>query len=417
MNTPNRHPRLLIPLILGSLAMIGPFAIDTIFPAFPAIAEDLSVGSVAMQQTISVYLLVYAFGSIFQGPLSDALGRRPVILGGLAVFGLASAAAAFAESFSMLLLWRGVQGASAGVGMVVGRAIIRDLYEGDDAQRLMSHVTMIFGIAPALAPVIGGWILPWAGWHGIFWFLVGFSLLLIAVTARGLPETQPPARRYPLQAGSLVRNYAAILSNRRFVLLCVCGGFNFGAIFLYISSAPAFVLDILKLNEQQFAWFFVPTIAGIVFGSFLNGRLAGRLSGRRTVSLGFGLCAAGACGNLVYALLVVRASAPWAVLPVMLNAVGVALVFPLLTLAMLDMYPRQRGAASSMQAFIGLGFNALIAGIIAPLVQHALLSLAMTAAAFSLSAWLLWRVYLLGRREESLPAEADTVLPGPAERV
>ena len=118
-----RHSRLLIPIVLGSLAMIGPFAIDTIFPAFPAIEDDLSVSRVAMQQTISVYLLAYAFGSIFQGPMSDSWGRRPVILAGLAIFGLASLGAAFAHSFTMLLVWRGVQGASAGVGMVVGRAI------------------------------------------------------------------------------------------------------------------------------------------------------------------------------------------------------------------------------------------------------------------------------------------------------
>ena len=417
MSASARRSRLLIPIILGSLAMIGPFAIDTIFPAFPAISEDLSVGSVAMQQTISVYLVAYALGSIFQGPMSDSWGRRPVILVGLAVFGLASLGAAFAHSFSMLLVWRGVQGASAGVGMVVGRTIIRDLYEGDDAQRLMSQVTMIFGIAPAIAPVIGGWILPWADWHGIFWFLVGFSLLLMALTAVGLPETQPPARRFPLHAGSLLRSYSAILHNGRFVLLCICGGFNFGAIFLYISSAPAFVLEILRLNEQQFAWFFVPTIVGIVSGSFLNGRLAGRLSGRRTVNLGFLLAGIAAVGNLAYNLLVSQPSAPWAVLPVMLNAVGVALVFPILTLAMLDMYPRQRGAASSMQAFIGLGFNAVIAGIIAPLTQHSALALMLTAGSFSLGAWLLWRLYLHGRREDPLPVDTDAVTPGPAERV
>ncbi|MEZ5463726.1 MAG: multidrug effflux MFS transporter [Lysobacteraceae bacterium] len=417
MNTPARHPRLLIPLILGSLAMIGPFTIDTIFPAFPAIADDLSVGSVAMQQTISVYLLAYALVSIFQGPMSDAWGRRPVILGGLAVFALATVGAALAETFSMLLFWRSVQGASAGVGMVVGRAIIRDLYDGDDAQRLMSQVTMIFGIAPAIAPVIGGWILPWGGWHGIFWFLLGFALLLMAMTGFGLPETLPAERRYPLNARSLMRSYTAILRNRRFALLCICGGFNFGAMFLYVSSAPAFVLDILGLNEQQFGWFFIPAIAGIVFGSFLNGRLAGRLSGRRTVNLGFLLAGIAAAGNLLYNLLVSQPSAPWAVLPVALNAIGIALVFPILTLAMLDMYPRQRGAASSMQAFIGLGFNALIAGVIAPLVQHQAMVLALTASGFSFTAWALWRLYLYRRREDPLPVDTDAVTPGPAERV
>ena len=178
-------------LILGGLAMFGPFSIDTIFPAFPQIAAELGADKVAMQQTISVYLLAYAGMSLVHGPLSDAVGRRRVILSGLLVFALASAGCALSTSLPMLLAFRALQGLSAGVGFVVGRAVIRDVRQGDDAQRLLSQVSMIFGIAPAIAPVIGGWLLGWQRWPAIFWFLVLFALALAATVWRSLPETHP----------------------------------------------------------------------------------------------------------------------------------------------------------------------------------------------------------------------------------
>ena len=181
--------------LLGGLAMFGPFSIDTIFPAFPQIGAQLGADKLQMQQTISVYLVAYALMSVVHGPLSDAIGRRRVILGGLSVFALASAGCALATDFTMLLAFRALQGLSAGVGLIVGRAVIRDVLHGDDAQRLMSQVSMIFGIAPAIAPVVGGWVLGWSRWPMVFWFLVAFSLALLLATWLGLPETHPPQAR------------------------------------------------------------------------------------------------------------------------------------------------------------------------------------------------------------------------------
>ena len=191
-------------LILGGLAMFGPFSIDTIFPAFPQIAAELGADKVAMQQTISVYLLAYAAMSLVHGPLSDAFGRKRVLVGGLLVYMLASAGCALSSSLPMLLSFRALQGFSAGVGLIVGRAVIRDVLHGHDAQRLMSQVSMIFGIAPALAPVIGGWLLGWQRWPCIFWFLALFAAGLIVVVWRGLPETHPPAARPDTKAPSII---------------------------------------------------------------------------------------------------------------------------------------------------------------------------------------------------------------------
>ena len=383
-------------LLLGGLAMFGPFSIDTIFPAFPAMGAQFGADKLAMQQTISVYLIAYAVTSVVHGPLSDAIGRRKVILGGLFVFALASVGCALATDLTTLLVFRAVQGLSAGVGLIVGRALIRDVLHGDDAQRLMSQVSMIFGIAPAIAPIIGGWILGWSHWPAIFWFLVAFALVLLLATWRWLPETHPPESRLPLVPRRLLRDYLAIFLNARFQRLAAAGAFNFAALWLYIASAPAFVLDLLRmdgrrLDESQFGWFFVPMIGGMVLGAFVSGRAAGRITGERLVGIGFACSAVAMALNLGYTVLAPTLQVPWAVLPIALNAFGIALVFPIVTLAILDMYPHQRGSASSLQAFTSLVLNALIAGVLSPMISGSALWLVAVATVFLAIAWLFWR--------------------------
>ncbi|MFC3813953.1 multidrug effflux MFS transporter [Lysobacter sp. GCM10012299] len=400
----------LLALLLGGLAMFGPFSIDTIFPAFPAIGTQFGADKLAMQQTISVYLIAYAAMSIVHGPLSDAIGRRRVILGGLTVFTAASVGCALSTDLTTLLVFRALQGLSSGVGLIVGRAVIRDVLHGHDAQRLMSQVSMIFGVAPAVAPVIGGWILGWSHWPAIFWFLVAFSLVLLVFTWRTLPETHPPQARLPMVPRRLLRDYIAIVINPRFQRLAAASAFNFAALWLYISSAPAFVLDVLKLDERQFGWFFVPMISGMVLGAFVSGRAAGKVGGERLVSIGFACSAVAMLLNLGYNLWTDTPQVPWAVLPMMLNAFGIALVFPIVTLAILDMYPRQRGSASSMQAFTSLVLNALIAGVLSPWISDHMLWMVGVASAFLLVAWSFWRWEARVVRTQC-PAEPSATVP------
>ena len=390
MNDAPRPSNRRLALLLGGLAMFGPFSIDTIFPAFPQIGAQFGADTLAMQQTISVYLLAYAATSLLHGPLSDALGRRRVILAGLLVFAAASAGCALSTSLPMLLAFRALQGLSAGVGLIVGRAVIRDVLHGHDAQKLMSQVSMIFGIAPAIAPIIGGWLLGWERWPGIFWFLCAFALLLIATTWAALPETHPPASRLPLHPLHLSRGYVRIARQPRFLRLALAGALNFGALFLYISSAPAFVLGLLGLGERDFGWFFIPMIGGMMAGAFVSGRAAGRMDGLRLANIGFGCCGVATLLNIAYNLLLAQPAIPWAMLPISLNAFGIALVFPIVTLAILDMFPQARGSASSLQAFGGLLVNAAIAGLLSPMLGHRGLSLALGAAAFTAAGWLFW---------------------------
>lgn len=379
-------------LLLAGLSMFGPFSIDMIFPAFTQLEQRLRVDQVAIQQTVSVYLLFYALMSVAHGPLSDAWGRRRVIAGGLVLFIVASAGCALSNDLGTLLLFRALQGVSAGVGMIVGRTVIRDLYQGHDAQRLMSQVSMIFGIAPAIAPIVGGWLLAFGGgWRLIFWFLVGFSGLLLLATLRWLPETHPPSARRPLRPGPLLRDYLTIGFNARFQRLAAAGALSFAGVFLYIASAPVFVMHHLQLGEGDFAWLFVPTIGGLTLGSYLSGRMAGRLHARAQMRLGFICCGLSAISGVGYNAAVEQVALPWAVLPIFIGGLGMAMIFPVLSLTVLDMYPQQRGLASSLQAFTQLVLNTVIAGVISPLLSGSTLHLALGTAGFFLGGWLFWR--------------------------
>ena len=371
-------------VLIASLSMLGPFAIDTFFPAFPAIAKELSASPFQMQQTLSVYLIAYAVMALLHGGLSDALGRRPVILASLGVFTLASVGCVFSKSMDQLLFFRAIQGLAAGAGVIVGRAIVRDRFQGAVAQRVMSGVSMLFGIAPAIAPIIGGYLL-YFGWRSSFVFLVLLAAALLFACWRSLPETLPPDRRTPLHPVTLANGYFRMLRDPRCVLISLAGGFNFAAIFLYISSAPSFVLEILGFNERQFGAFFVPTIGGMVLGSFVSGRIAGRVQNRSAIYGAYTVMLLAAILNIAYTQSVDSVTWPWAVLPIGLIAFAVAIAFPLLTLAMMDLFPTRLGTASSLQMFLSLVVNAAVAGLLAPLLQHNARLLALGAAALTVT--------------------------------
>lgn len=404
MTPPSRAFLWRLTLLLAGLSMFGPFAIDSVFPAFPALQADFFASHAAVQQTISVYLAAYALMSILHGPLSDAVGRRPVILAGVAVFVLACVGAAMAQNLFWLLVFRALQGMSAGAGLIVARAVIRDCLDGDPAQKLMAQATMIFSVAPAIAPIIGGWILGWTTWHGIFWAMALFAFLVLLACLAWMPESHPAQARTPLRLRPLVRRNWAILKNPRFLQLSLAACLNFGAMFLYISSAPVVVLDFLGLNEQQFGWMFVPIVTGLMLGSFLSSRLAGRASQSTTAKIGFGLSLFGALANLIHNLAVDHLALPWAVIPLGFAAAGIGTAFPLLTILMLDMYPRHRGSAASIQAFTSLSINALIAGALAPLLAPHRLGLAWVSLSMCAAAIALWWRYRRGiRRDPVLP--------------
>ena len=194
----------LIPLVLAMLSMIGPFSIDTPFPAFAHIRDEFGVSTGQLQLIVTAYMAAFAAMSIFHGPLSDSLGRRPVILASVGVYAVASIACTFAPTFELLLAGRVLQGLSAGGATIVSRTVIRDLFEGEQAQRLMSRVALIFGVAPAIAPIVGGGLLQIGPWQLVFAFQVFLGVVLIAATLLVLPETHPVSARVPLRVGEIV---------------------------------------------------------------------------------------------------------------------------------------------------------------------------------------------------------------------
>ncbi|MBQ0958178.1 multidrug effflux MFS transporter [Ideonella sp. 4Y11] len=373
-----RGPRWLLAALLAGLGMLGPFSIDTYLPAFTGIAQSLGATPVQMQQTLSAYLLGFALMNLFHGALADSFGRRPVVLAGLAVFTLASLGCALSQSIGQLVLFRALQGMSAGAGMVVSRAIIRDLFHPDQAQKVMSQVTIYFGVAPAVAPIIGGWLYVHLGWHAIFWFLVGVGLVLMATMARMLPESLHPSQRQPFEAQPLMQGYWQMVSNPVFLALAFASGVPFNGMFLYVLSAPVFLGDILHLGPTEFFWFFLLTIGGIMAGAWWSGRLAGRIERTRQIRRGFRIMVGVSLLNVAMNALLTPHPA-WALPLIAVFAFGWALMVPVVTLLVLDQAPERRGMASSLQACLGSVANAFVAGVIAPLVMHSALALALTS--------------------------------------
>lgn len=385
---------------LASLSMFGPFAIDSIFPGFAAIQRQFEVSTAAMQQITSVYLLSFAVMSLVHGPLSDALGRKPVMIGGVVIFVIASLGCAFAPNLPVLLGFRALQGMSAGAGSTVGRAVVTDLFEGHEAKRLMSQIAMIFSVSPALAPIVGGEILRFATWPAIFVFTALFAVAALAAVLVVVPESHPAPNRRPLRLGAMVRGMAHVARDPVFARLAVMTPLLFASQFLYIASAPIFVVDLLGRGSQDFWIFFVPMVTGMILGSWVTGRLSRTWSFDRLVWAGIVMAWAGVSLNVLFAVLpATRAALPWAIIGPSVCAFGVSLVFPMLNLEMVRLFPTHRGSAASLSTFGPLVLNAVLAGVVAPLVATTVLRLGLASMAFVAAATALWVAHLaLSRR-------------------
>jgi len=387
--------------MLAMLAMLAPFSIDTYLPAFPAVEKSLGASYLEVQQTLTVYLFSYALMMLWHGAISDAVGRRPVILASLVLFCVSSVACAMAESIGQLLAFRAVQGLASGAGVVVGRAIIRDRFQDAEAQRLMSQVTLFFAIAPAIAPLIGGAILRFADWHGIFTFLAAISGALLLLCAWQLEETLPSAHRQSLHPVILAKNYWMVFMKREFQWLGAAHAFNFAGFFIYVMAVPVFLIRHLGLSSQEFAWFFVPCVAGMMAGAYLSGRFAGRLSPGQTVRRAYAIMFGASIANIAYCLWF-PPSLPWSILPPMIYCGGMSLAMPSVTLILLDMFPKNRGLVSSLQAFCQTMVSVFTAGVLAPILAASPLWLALGMFGFLLIGAACWRRYRAAVRKSAV---------------
>lgn len=391
-------PTLGITLLLASLSMISPLSIDTFLPSFPTIAREFGISSWQVQQIITAYLLPFACFSLVHGPLSDALGRRRVVIGGLVLYTIGSIGCFLAPTFGTLLICRALQGTAAGIGPTVARAVVRDAFDGAHAQRLMSSMMLVFSLAPAAAPIIGGWVHVALGWRSVFGMLVVLGAALVLITALLLPETHPPSKRTPVHPAVLARSCTRVAGEPAFLLLAISAALAIASIFIYIGSAPAIILERWHLTETQFYYLFIPIVGGLMIASFAGGRLAGRVSRPRILKIGFMLlCISSAVGAIAH---FVTGDVPMLLSQVLwfVMAVGAQLTYPILSLEMIDMHPKARGAAASVQSFIALGLGAVAMGVVAPLLHGDLGWLSLVSFVGSLVAWISWRAGVSLRR-------------------
>ncbi len=407
--TSRHHAGLLLTLVLAGMAMLGPFSIDTPFPAFAQMRGEFGVGVDEMQLVVSAYMLAFAVMTPFHGPLSDAVGRKPVVVGALVAYTVASIGCALSPSLPVLLVFRVLQGLSAGGATIIGRTIIRDLFDGAEAQRVMSRVMMIFGLAPAVAPVIGGLLLGLGPWPTIFWFIGAFALVLAAIVAVVVPETHPRERRRPLRLGPMLRDLTHVARDGRFERMGWAITLVFAGQFIYIGGAAIFVVELLGKGEGDFWQFFVPMISGVILGSWVSGRAAGSVSARGLVTWSFVLSVLAAVANVVLAL-AFGPSLPWAVVGPSLIAVGTGAAFPTIQVALLDLFPHVRGAAASVAGVMPLATNALVATAVTPRVTGSVATLALTSLALVVLGCLMWAWHLAVDADRGRVTTPD---PGP----
>lgn len=380
-------------LIIGGLAALGPFSIDTFFPSFPALAQHFGVTELAVQATLSFYLTALAGMNLFHGALSDSFGRRRVILVALVVYTLCALGCVVAPTFSCLLALRVCQGMAGGAGMIVSQALVRDRFAGPQAQQFLAEVIMVSALGPALAPILGGWLHLWFGWQGAFLFLAVAGAALWCAVWRGLEESLPVERRQPFCLKQLSSAYLHTISHPGFLLACgitACGAAGF---LLYIATASDVVTHILGLSETQFGWMFIPIVSGFFLGTAVTKRLASRVAPERFLQCGFGLMALAAILNLA-ANLTSSPRLPWAVLPLTLYTLGFSLVAPLITLRALGLFPKRTGLASSLQGFCQTFLFAILAGPVSRLVAHSGIKHAVGLAVMMILSWSFYRAFL-----------------------
>lgn len=383
----------LLTFLVAALSAIGPFAVDTYLPAFGLVGESLQATQVEVQQTLSVYLLTFALMSLWHGALSDAFGRKPVLLVALGTFCLGCAGAALSTTIEQLWLWRALQGAAGGAGMAVGRAVVRDVTGGADAQRILAHTMMLFALAPAIAPVFGGFIATWLGWRAIFGFLALLAAAIFVCTWLLLPETLARSRRQPLHPRDLLEAYFGFFASAGFWRLGGALAANFLGFFIFILAAPVYLPRHLHLAPTEFAWLFVPSTLGTLAGSYFASRSAGRRSLDWAIVCGFAVMAVAAAAGLAVALGAPDAL-PWAVLPIMIYTAGMGIASSSLQVRLLDLAPLRMGMVSSCQAFVQSMGNAAAAAILVPLLWDSPLRMALATACLLAIGALLYRRHL-----------------------
>lgn len=378
----------LLTVIAAMLSMIGPFSIDAYLPSFPAIEASFGVSRALLSQSMSVYLLAFAVSTLMWGPVSDRLGRRPVILVGLFVYITASIGCAYSDNLASFLSFRTLQGFAASGGFIASRAMIRDAHDTENAHRAMSHVMMLFAIGPAIAPLLGAWLQDNYGWRSVFWFLTFFGFLLFIMTSF-IEETLNKEQQQSLHPKNVIKIYTKIISHKQYIGLVLSISCSFSGVFLYITGAPSVIYDFMKLSANDFGLLFIPIVISLIIGAFTSGKLSRRWTKSHVIVFGFSIMIAGVISN-IFQVIFLETSVLNIVAPLVIYVFGLSLIIPAVTIVCLDFFPKNRGAAASMQSFFQMLASAAVAGIAVPLLQTSIQNFVFGQAVFLLLALLLW---------------------------
>ncbi len=364
-NTTNAALIRRLTIVVVALVMIAPFSIDTYLPSLPDIARDFGVSDFYLQQTLSFYMIAFAAMTLVYGPMSDVFGRRKLVLVSAAAYVVTSIGCALAPNAHALMLMRIGQGLSASGGLVVGRAVIRDSFSGAAAQRVMSRIMLMFAVAPAVAPIIGGWLHEVFGWRSVFWFLALLGTAVWLCAALLLPETLAASDRHSAHPRAIATAYWHALRHLPFMVLIAAIALIFGGLFLYIAGSPTILYRDLGFGAQDFGYLFVPLVVGLMCGAVISGRMAGKYTHERAVTVGFSIMLAASIINTLLGAFFTPTPVT-VIAPVALYACGMSLALPNLSLLAFDYLPRNRGLASALQSFVQMAFSAVVAGLFVP---------------------------------------------------
>ncbi len=373
--------------ILGSLVAFGPLSIDMYLPALPAMAQEFRAGASEVQLTLTSCVFGLGLGQLVIGPLSDAVGRRRPLLVGLAGYAVFSVACALAPSPSALVVFRLLQALSGSAGLVIARAVVRDVYSGIALARFFSSLMLVMGVAPILAPMFGGQLIRVTSWRGVFVVLALIGLVLLVACALALPDTLAPTARAPGRLGTTMSTYRRLLADRAFLGHALAGGLGFAAMFAYISGSSFVFQVIYRLSPQRFSLVFAANAIGIVLLSQLNGRLLVNRFGPRHL-LASGLVAQVLGGLALLIAVLAGAGLPWVLLALFVVVASVGLVLPNATALALGNYPEAAGSASALLGVAQFVFGGAIAPLVGIAGSGTALPMAITIVALPISALL-----------------------------
>jgi DHA1 family bicyclomycin/chloramphenicol resistance-like MFS transporter len=347
-----------VEILLTAVVGLGALSIDMFLPSLPAIAQAFGSTPATVQLTVTLFLMGFAAAQLVYGPLSDRFGRRGVLITGLVLYAAAGLGCAMAPTIGILIGARVLQALGGGVGPVVARAVIRDLYERERAARVFSYMAMVQSLNPMLAPVLGGYVHEAFGWRAVFYVLAGAGALFALLMAAGVRETN--VRRDPtaLQPGALGRNIAVLVTDRAYLAYVLVNALMFGGQFAFISGSSFVLIGILGVSPSAFGFCFGAVALGIMTGTFLSGRFGGRLGLERTIRCGTGL---GAAAGLLLAALAWSGilSVASIVAPMYVFAVGLGLTLPNGMAGAIGPFPQMAGLAAAVAGFLQMTGSAL----------------------------------------------------------